>query len=258
MGASTTKFHRDDVTAGLSNDRFLPMKSGRIKALVISPEEMGDRPRRLLRQCRRLGIEAERVCGFMPDKAEGYFPSTSHRGGNLGVMASYHLALMRASELDCEWVLVLEDDATFRSCGLRYLILKRHLASLPASVAAVRIGYMNGNEFWWKDIPLKSRARLLLRPRVRLRSILSRLQVRSQPDKTFPPPVVNNYGAMALLVRPVLASSFANALDPANRVVDARISELLEERSPLLRQSRSPWITQPRVPSERLRLNRFG
>jgi len=223
---------------------------------VISLLSENERWEQTQRECEKVGITPQRFAAMGPEDGRKHFPNSPLMGGTLGLAASNDRMLELAASSNFPWVLFLEDDVRFTRHARPITKALATLQLLPDSVGLVRVGFMTGNELWWQDIPLRSRIRIFLRPRSRFRKLQASRREKSQLDKEFPPRPEAANGSLGLLVRPSLAREVQRLLDLENVVIDISISDLLLRDSPLFRQSRKPWVTQRRVSSVRLRLDR--
>lgn len=215
-----------------------------MEALVISLGISEDRWKRTERECSRIGLKAKRLIAFDATEGATWFPNSKVKGGALGLIASVDHALSQVTNESDDWILLLEDDArfTFRTRSIESLA---HLTlAVPATVGAIHLGYMTGNELLSDQYPVRKRLRIFLRPRSRFREARKWIYRRNSYEWNFPPKPPIHWGSQGLLVRTSLASEVRSALLTYDVPQDNKINQCLHSHPELFVRTRKPFITQ--------------
>jgi hypothetical protein len=206
-------------------------------ALVINLDSRPDKMASATEQCAKWRLEVERIAALDPRRARDRLPNAPIEGGNLGLNASFDLALEVAGQTDAEWVVILEDDAGFVG-RFSPQDLAAALDECPPTAGLLKFGYLTGNE-WRRDKSITQNLHRLARPRERLRSLGGRRGVGlTRTVQRF------SAGSHAVVVRPSKAAELRSALAPYEQPLDHLIHRLAVARPDLVRQTRKSMARQ--------------
>lgn len=114
-----------------------------VTCVVINLDSRPDRWERVRRMCRRHGIEPIRFSALDREQGRAEFPESTVGPSELGLWASFLTVVQ--SEVDTDWILVLEDDAMLLP-GFKRSVEKCIEGASP-DVASVRVGWLG--QFAW-------------------------------------------------------------------------------------------------------------
>lgn len=170
------------------------------------------------RVCKRRGIIPLRFRAHDRNRGKETFPESRLEPSELGIWSSF--AAVVQSEVDTEWILVLEDDAVLLP-GFRRRVIKI-IDDVSANVVSVRLGWL-GQFAWRPQISLVRYLARLVKSIVTRWTVVvaSRLRGRSLAEEHGV--ALHRYGAHAVLVRARAVPTMLSTFGPAEVPIDVAL-----------------------------------
>jgi GR25 family glycosyltransferase involved in LPS biosynthesis len=211
-----------------------------VTCIVINLDSRPERWQRVERNCRQRGISPIRFSAHDGDSGRRAFPASDLSPAQLGLWSSFKA--VAESNVDTEWILVLEDDAIllprFRSN------LLKEIRRADSSIVAIRLGWL-GSFVWRHGMTIGSYVRrvprrLLGRARHTIRGTLT-------DRENFRPRSL--WGTQALLIRRDGVVQLLEALGEGTRALDHAFIEAEWSKPEKFKRARRNLAWQSPSPS---------
>ena len=211
-----------------------------VTCIVINLDSRPERWQRVERHCRRRGISPIRFSAHDGVRGLESFPASPLSPGELGLWSSFKAVV--ESDVDTEWILVLEDDVILLPRFRRHLL--KEIRRADTSIIAIRLGWLgsfvwrHGMSIGWyvRSVP----RRVLGRARHNIRGKLT-------DRKNFRPRPL--WGTHALLIRRDGVDRLLETLGQATYALDHAFDDAEWSMSTLFKRSRRNLAWQSPDPS---------
>jgi hypothetical protein len=204
---------------------------------VINLDSRPDKMASAAAQCKKWRLDFERISALDPVRARARLPYAPIEGGNLGLNASFDVALEVAGQISASWVMILEDDLSF-SNRFNPQLLNAALDECRPSTGLLKFGFLTGND-WRRDKSILENLHGLARPRERMRLLREH-----KTDQLTSPVERFSAGSHAVMVRPSKTAELRLTLEPYEQPLDHLIHRVAVAQPDLVRQTRKSMVRQ--------------